>query len=167
MKQVYRSATDVAITAYEPKRCETLRVVLPIRGARGVSVWIEWEVETATLRRKRELSRRLGEVQKVSSNGVLPCCCKYVLHVDGFVVPRNVEEDTDAVVLRCHTSQTVQRFPGPEPSPQIHTLMFAPERILITLRDTTRLPLPIRKPPDPKVERDERGDRETQASRRP
>ncbi|CAM9398531.1 unnamed protein product [Ectocarpus fasciculatus] len=63
--KVYRSATDVAITAYEPKRCETLRVVLPIRGARGVSVWIEWEVETATLRRRQELSRRLGEVQKI------------------------------------------------------------------------------------------------------
>ncbi|CAM9624757.1 unnamed protein product [Ectocarpus sp. 6 AP-2014] len=64
--KVYRSATDVAVTAYEPKRCETLRVVLPIRGARGISVWIEWEVETATLRRRRELSRRLGEVQKAS-----------------------------------------------------------------------------------------------------
>ncbi|CBJ48596.1 conserved unknown protein [Ectocarpus siliculosus] len=63
--KVYRSATDVAVTAYEPKRCETLRVVLPIRGARGISVWIEWEVETATLRRRRELSRRLGEVQKI------------------------------------------------------------------------------------------------------
>lgn len=63
--QVFRSATEVAVTAYEPKRCETLRAVLPIRGARGISVWIQWEVEMATIRRKRELLRRLGEVQKV------------------------------------------------------------------------------------------------------
>ncbi|CAM9675644.1 unnamed protein product, partial [Scytosiphon promiscuus] len=63
--KVYRSATDVAVTAYEPKRCETLRAVLPLRGARGISVWIRWEVEMATIRRKRELSRRLGEVQKI------------------------------------------------------------------------------------------------------
>ncbi|CAM9142413.1 unnamed protein product, partial [Hapterophycus canaliculatus] len=63
--KVYRSATDVAVTAYEPKRCETLRAVLPLRGARGISVWIQWEVEMATIRRKKELSRRLGEVQKI------------------------------------------------------------------------------------------------------
>lgn len=71
MGQVYRSATDVAVTAYEPKRCETLRAVLPLRGARGISVWIWWEVEIATIRRKRELSRRLCEVQKVSTDGAL------------------------------------------------------------------------------------------------
>lgn len=53
------------MTAYEPKRCETLRAVLPIRGRRGIHVWIKWEVEMATIRRKRELLRRLGEVQKV------------------------------------------------------------------------------------------------------
>ncbi|CAM9833140.1 unnamed protein product, partial [Ectocarpus sp. 12 AP-2014] len=68
--KVYRSATDVAVTAYEPKRCETLRVVLPIRGARGISVWIESEVETATLRRRRELSRRLGEILKLHEMNV-------------------------------------------------------------------------------------------------
>ena len=64
-KQVYRSATEVSVTAYEPKSSETLRAVLPIRGTRGVSVWIQWEVEMATFRRKRELLRRLGEVQRV------------------------------------------------------------------------------------------------------
>ncbi len=63
--QVYRSATEVSVTAYEPKRSETLRVVLPVRGARGVSAWIQWEVEMATSRRKLELRRRLGEVQRV------------------------------------------------------------------------------------------------------
>eukprot|EP00752_Nemacystus_decipiens_P013301 g11781.t1 len=63
--KVFRSATEVAVTAYEPRRCETLRAVLPIRGARGISVWIKWEVEMATIRRKREILRRLGEVQKV------------------------------------------------------------------------------------------------------
>ena len=62
---MFRSATEVAVSAYEPKRCETLRAVLPIRGARGISVWIQWEVEMATFRRKRELLRRLGEVQRV------------------------------------------------------------------------------------------------------
>lgn len=71
--QVYRSATDVAVTAYEPKRCETLRAKLPIRGARGISVWIQWEVEMATIRRKRELLRRLTEVKKVSQS-VLSLC---------------------------------------------------------------------------------------------
>lgn len=71
--QVYRSSTDVAITAYEPKRCETLRAAVPIRGLKGVSVWIKWEVEAATRKRKRELLRRLGEAQKV-------CCPFGVLH---------------------------------------------------------------------------------------
>lgn len=71
--QVFRSSTEVAVTAYEPKRCETLRAVLPIRGARGISVWIRWEVEMATIRRKRELVRRLGEVQKVRWLSKIPC----------------------------------------------------------------------------------------------
>lgn len=54
------------MTAYEPKSCETLRTILPIRGAKGISVWIKFEVEMATTRRKREVLRRLAEVQKVS-----------------------------------------------------------------------------------------------------
>lgn len=57
----------MAVTAYEPKRCETIRTVLPIRGNRGVSAWIKWEVEVGTARRRRELSRRLREAQKVLS----------------------------------------------------------------------------------------------------
>lgn len=78
---MFRSATEVAVSAYEPKRCETLRAVLPIRGARGISVWIQWEVEMATIRRKREILRRLGEVQKVRrllnclAFPSLLCCC--------------------------------------------------------------------------------------------
>ncbi|CAM9838922.1 unnamed protein product [Pylaiella littoralis] len=63
--KVFRSATEVAVTAYEPKSCETLRTILPIRGAKGISVWIKFEVEMATTRRKREVLRRLAEVQKI------------------------------------------------------------------------------------------------------
>lgn len=65
LPQVYRSSTDVAITAYEPKVCELLRVAIPFRGPQGVLAWIEWEVDVGTRKRRKELLRRLNEVQKV------------------------------------------------------------------------------------------------------
>lgn len=58
-----------------------------------------------------------------------------------FVVPRDVEEETNAVVLRNPPNATPATRPGCRSRPENR--------------------------PDPKVARDERGDREVQASRRP